>query len=225
MTPGSSSPPKENNFQCATEIIRSYKRISGASLNLNKSIVIPLYLSDPIPRWLVEASCKVAEIQEVITYLGCPIEHDITPSMEAAFLPGKVRKCLNHWANKVLSWDDKVILLKHVLRNIPTYHLLIFSLNKKGYDDLEQICRRFLWGSNPNGNGKKALIAWKEITWKKSEGGLDIRSFEDQTLALKMRCVSQILSSRQSEWVIIANSFIKATFCVGPEKKEWKGWS
>lgn len=40
--------------------IQSYLRI-GACLNLSKSIFIPLYLNGPIPRWMLNAGCKIAQ--------------------------------------------------------------------------------------------------------------------------------------------------------------------
>lgn len=51
------------------KVIRSYKRISWASLNLSKSIAIPFYMRGPIPRWLLEVGCNVVKRREVIIYL------------------------------------------------------------------------------------------------------------------------------------------------------------
>lgn len=89
----------ENNFQCVRDIIARYETIFGASLNLAKSIVIPMYLSGPIPTWLANFGCKIAAFREIITYLGCPISYGLTQGIEAEFLIGKVRKRLREWAN------------------------------------------------------------------------------------------------------------------------------
>lgn len=120
----------EENFRCVREVIRTYERISRACLNLSKSILIPLYMDGPIPQWLIGVGCKIAMHREVITYLDCPIGYGITASMEAKFLIGKVRKRLHHWENWLLSWDGKVVLLKHMRKAIPSYHLMVLSLNK-----------------------------------------------------------------------------------------------
>lgn len=73
----------EKNFQCVKEIIARYELISGVSLNLAKSIVIPMFLSRPVPVWLISAGCKIAAYREVITYLGCPIGYGLTQGIEA----------------------------------------------------------------------------------------------------------------------------------------------
>lgn len=83
---------KEENFKCIRDVIGVYERISGACLNLSKSMVIPLYLNGPLPPWLENSGCKVVKHREVITYLGCPVGYGITTSMEAEFLIGKVHK-------------------------------------------------------------------------------------------------------------------------------------
>lgn len=140
---------------------------------------MPLFISGPIPEWMLNAGCKVVAWREVINYLGCPIGYGVTPTQEADFLLGKVRKRLGHWANRMLSWNGKVVLLKHVLRTIPGYHLMALSLNNQGYKQLEKTCHIFLWGMNEQGKPKKALIVWEEITRPRAEGGLDIRPFAE----------------------------------------------
>lgn len=94
---------EEGNFNCATEVIKSSERIFGASLNLRKSMVIPLFLNRPMPRWLLDARYKIIGRREVITYQGYPVGHEIIVFMEAKFLLGKVQKRFNNWANIFLS--------------------------------------------------------------------------------------------------------------------------
>lgn len=118
-----------------------------------------------------------------------------------------------------------MVLLKHVRTCILSYHLLILSINKQGFQDLEQTCRQFLWGINLKEKTKKHLVAWKEIAKKKTESSLDIQPFEAQAQALKMRCVEQILNIRNCEWTILAKSFIYETLKVGLEKKERCQWN
>lgn len=91
-----------------------------------------------------------------------------------------------------------------VLKAIQSYHLMLMSLNKICYNKLKKVCRKFLWGTNDDGKPKKAIIAWNEITHTKEAGGLDIRTFELQALALKLRSVTQILQNRNVEWVWMA---------------------
>lgn len=46
----------------------------------------------------------------------------------------------------MLSMQGCLVLLCHVLQEIPIYHLMVLTLNKGGSDDLEQLCHEFVWG-------------------------------------------------------------------------------
>lgn len=75
----------KEDFIVAIDVIRTFERISGAQLNLEKYVLIQLDLSSNID-WFDRAGCKVTQPGEIVTYLGSPIGVDIN------FLLGKVRK-------------------------------------------------------------------------------------------------------------------------------------
>lgn len=145
--------------------------------------------------------------------------------MEANFLLGKVRKILRSWSNKMLTWDGKTAMLKHILWEIQGYHLLMLSLNQQGCEKLEKACRLFLWGTNEEGKAKKALISWDDISQPREEGGLDIRPFKQQAKALKMRKIAQVLEGRETKWIWIMEVLIKDALKSGPHKKDKNNWS
>ncbi|KAL3679036.1 hypothetical protein R1sor_021992 [Riccia sorocarpa] len=98
----------------------------------------------------------------------------------------KMMKKLKHWSNRLLSWLAKMILLCHVLAATPLYQLLSVELYKDGLDDLERLCRNFLWGWNEEGNPKKSLVAWERIAQSKEKGGLGWTRFKDMADTLNV---------------------------------------
>ncbi|KAL3700191.1 hypothetical protein R1sor_018213 [Riccia sorocarpa] len=60
----------EENFTNLTRTISDFEAISGARLNLTKSVVIPFNLPEA-PPWLVESGCQIVKPGEHIVYLGC----------------------------------------------------------------------------------------------------------------------------------------------------------
>lgn len=82
--------------------------------------------------YFMSAGCKISQLREVIVYLGYPISVKFTTSKEAKFLMGKVRKRVNHWSNRLLSLQGRLVLLKHVLRAMLVFHLMALNLNKEG---------------------------------------------------------------------------------------------
>lgn len=129
-------------FDRARAAIQIFENVSGAWLNVSKSVIVPL--SNPLPQeWHQTTGCKVLQENESMVYLGCLIGYHVTPLQETEFLLGKVRKCLFHWVNKSLSFAGKTILLCHVIRAIPIFHFMSMTINVKDFRMLEQICRNF----------------------------------------------------------------------------------
>lgn len=91
----------QTEFERAREAVQIFENISGACLNVCKSVIIPL--TNPRPQlWHQSTGCKILKDSETTVYLGCLIGYHVTPLQETKFLLGKVRKRLSHWANRCL---------------------------------------------------------------------------------------------------------------------------
>lgn len=134
----------EADFLAVKDVIQKFERISGAHLNLEKSVLInlkPSFSHDSF-EW---AGCRIAQLGEIFTYLGSLIGVSITPSSQILeFLLGKVKKRFSHWANRLVLFVGQAILLKHILRSIPTYHFMLLKLIGTGLKKMERVGREFL---------------------------------------------------------------------------------
>ncbi|KAL3694132.1 hypothetical protein R1sor_007783 [Riccia sorocarpa] len=74
----------------------------------------------------------------------------------------------------MLSWESRTVMARHILLAMPTYTLMVLGLTKEGFKVLNNVCRRFMWGSNKEGADKKALIAWEKICRGREDGGLRV---------------------------------------------------
>lgn len=72
--------------------------------------------------------CRIAKARKIISFLGCPIGVQISIDKETKYLMDKVRKRVSHWANKLLTLQGRVVLVKDVLQAIPIYHLMVLTL-------------------------------------------------------------------------------------------------
>lgn len=72
---------------------------------------------------------------------------------------GRVERWLDLWKSKFLSEGRKLILLRSVLSNLPTYYMSLFVAPKFVILALEKIIPRILWGSVDNAQ-KIHLIGW-----------------------------------------------------------------
>ncbi|KAL3686523.1 hypothetical protein R1sor_009097 [Riccia sorocarpa] len=83
----------EGNFKKAKRIIECFERISGARLNVAKSLIVPIGLKS-IPRWIFTMGCKVGAESEVWSYLGAPIGVGVQEEQVEAFMLEKLTKKL-----------------------------------------------------------------------------------------------------------------------------------
>lgn len=151
--------------------IRMFELASRACLNVRKSIIIPI--TYPLPQeWCHRTGCRIFLPREMMSYLGCLIGFNVTTAQEIEFLMGKVRKWLSH-----LSFVERIVLRRHVIRAMQVYHFMSMSLNPKSYKMLEEVSRNFLWGKGPGEQKKKSLVAWDKIAQSRAEGGLGFDMF------------------------------------------------
>lgn len=193
----------KTEFEIACAAIHTYETISGAFLNVGKSVIVPLL--NPQPQdWFVDVGFKVLQPGESTIYLGCLIGFHVSPTQEIDFLIGKVCKRLSHWANWSLSFAGRSVLLRHVICAMPIYHLMTISLNTQGFKELEGISRDLLWGMNELGDLKKPLVAWADTTLYKVEGGVGIENLHSTSLTFKMRWCTRLCTDEDSAWVLLA---------------------
>ncbi|KAL3685807.1 hypothetical protein R1sor_003829 [Riccia sorocarpa] len=89
----------ERNFRSLQHTIGRFKAISGAKLNLNKSLIMPL-APGGLPPWVYHTWCEIAHPGVSFKYLGiatsCPVnEKQITEGIVK-----KMEKKLTHWTNR-----------------------------------------------------------------------------------------------------------------------------
>ncbi|KAL3697371.1 hypothetical protein R1sor_011447 [Riccia sorocarpa] len=151
---------EEAQFDKLKEVIRDFEVASGASLNLQKSIVMQMRPGPP-QMWMEDSGCEVAGPGKKFVYLGVSTSTPIDEKTIADEIVQKMLKKLKHWSNRLLSWPSKTILLRHVLAATPLYQLLSVGLSKDGLEALERLCRNFLWGWNEEGR----ILEGEDVEW------------------------------------------------------------
>ncbi|KAL3699252.1 hypothetical protein R1sor_017274 [Riccia sorocarpa] len=214
----------ERNFSNLRTTIARFERISGASLNVNKSIILPMDMLR-LPSWLHNTGCKILVGRDEVTYLGIKAGAEATEATHARDLAERLKKRLSHWSNKFLSWPNRVTLLRHVLRAVPAFQFLGIGLNPDGYHQLEGICRTFMWGSKTDGRAKTPLIAWECLTKPFSEGGLQYKPFAAMAEALKLRQVARLLQGETNEWIQMLRHFLSTAMSRQTSRREYLTWT
>ncbi|KAL3681393.1 hypothetical protein R1sor_024349 [Riccia sorocarpa] len=120
---GVSIAASEVNFLSMKTTIECFERISGASLNLSKSVILPMAM-ERLPTWIHEQGCRIMEGNERVSYLGYQAGLHMQEKDFTRDIVDKMARKLSHWTGRFLTWPAKVVLLQSVVRAIPTYQFL-----------------------------------------------------------------------------------------------------
>ncbi|KAL3684967.1 hypothetical protein R1sor_002989 [Riccia sorocarpa] len=206
----------ESQFNRLREVIADFEEISGAKLNLSKSLIMPIRPTTP-PEWVQATGCDVAYTGRNFLYLGVSTSNPVNEAEITKQISKKVVKRLTHWSNRLLSWPARVILLRHVLASTPLYQLLSVGVEQKGLEGIEALCRHFLWGWQKQENPKAALVAWERIAQGREAGGLGWTPLIVKAKALQLRNLMKIMAGANAEWCSLAKSLVLRTL----RRKAW----
>ncbi|KAL3685851.1 hypothetical protein R1sor_003873 [Riccia sorocarpa] len=129
------------------------------------------------------------------------------------------------WSNRWLSWSGRIVLAQKILPSPPAYVLMTFGLSKKGYKQLEDVWRTFIWGTRDDGRPKKSAIAWDILQRSKLQGGAQVLKLQLHSEAVKVRQISKILEGNTDSWTDIARGFLLRSLASGKQRTEMRKWT
>lgn len=95
-------------------------------------------------------------------YLGVPILHKKISKQTYHYVLDKVNQQLSSWKAKNLSFAGRVTLEKSALQALPTYVMQTVKLPKTLCDEVDRVCRGFIWRDNYQAK-KTHLIGWDSL--------------------------------------------------------------
>lgn len=115
----------------------------------------------------------------------------------------KVRKAVEGWKARVLSFGGRITLIKYVLLSFPIYTLASSTAPQTVIRRINTLMAQFLW--NVRGEGRTHWVSWDEVCTPTESGGLGIRSIATIREALHAKSVRFILHGN-SLWARYATS-------------------
>ncbi|XP_070057899.1 uncharacterized protein [Nicotiana tomentosiformis] len=107
---------------------------------------------------------------------------------------------VKNWTSNFLPYAGRLQLIKSVLIAIQSFWSQIFPLPKKIILKIETICKRFLWTGQTKGNNK-VLVAWKQLCWPKSAGGLNITDILTWNRAAILKQLWNLCKKKDRLWI------------------------
>ena len=141
--------------------------------------------------------CGVADLP--FTYLGVPVGCNMSRVTAWHSVVEKFKSTLSHWKARTFSVGGRLLLLKAVLGNLPTYYLSIYKIPVTVEKSLEALRRNFFLGGDLD-ERKMSWVAWRKCLAKKELGGLGIGSIYALNRALLFKWVWRFQSQPHDLW-------------------------
>ena len=179
--------------------IRHFGDCSGLKISLSKSSFFSVGINE-MDLETIKGITGFPQGSFPFKYLGIPVAGSRLSIAQYSPFIDKISNSINAWAGATLSYAGRTELIRSVLQGVECYWLSILPIPAGVKAKIVQLCRNFLWSGKCTTN-KRPLVAWRDVTLPKSEGGLGIRNSKAWNKALLSRTLWDIQAKKDSLWV------------------------
>ncbi|XP_026454411.1 uncharacterized protein LOC113355700 [Papaver somniferum] len=202
---------------CLFKLIDKYQHSSGQMINKTKS------------KCLIDGTYSTRK-QQISSIAGMDISNLPDKYLGIILAPGRVttemvwpivlmlQSKLAAWKGRLLSFHDRLILVKTVLCSYPLYNMAVYKWPSSVIKICEKLIRNFLWSGDGEVRKYKTL-SWKKICVPYIEDGLGIRRLEVLNKILLMKMMWKLVYS-SDEWALFFTAKFKDKYGVWFPK--WK---
>lgn len=108
-----------------------------------------------------------------VRYLGIPLDSNRISRTDCNLLLDNMRKRIDGWHNRSLSFAGRLQLIASVLNSLNVYWASIFILPHGICDDIDKLLKCFLWKTDGRRSSRYS-VAWKEVCMQKRRGVLGL---------------------------------------------------
>ncbi|XP_026398917.1 uncharacterized protein LOC113294756 [Papaver somniferum] len=193
------------NIGNLVKLLKDYQQSSGQIVSMEKS------------KCFVGGTSE-ARKNQIAEYFGMSLSKFPDKYLGVNLVPGKIKsshvwECVEAlqskmpgWMGKMLSFQERLILVKHVLCSIPIYNMSVYKWLRKVLSACDRIIRNSLWSGDPS-KKKLLTVKWEEINAPFAEEGLGLRILKDINKSLLMKLTWK-MQNDEDEWA----KFFQAKF-------------
>ncbi|CAN1131720.1 Putative ribonuclease H protein At1g65750 [Linum perenne] len=132
-------------------------------------------------------------------YLGLPLGVRTASRLLWEPVVATVRKRLDTWKAKLLSFGGRLTLLKSVLAQLPIYYMSLFQAPVYIVKELERMQNKFFW-EGCGAERRPHLVKWEMVKEPKCRGGLGVLDLRKMNLALLGKWSWRFATERNAWW-------------------------
>ncbi|WVZ77498.1 hypothetical protein U9M48_025357 [Paspalum notatum var. saurae] len=180
-------------------LLEIFGNASGLVTNLNKCSLSTIAADEELTGSIAGVlGCKVTPFPFV--YLGLPLSSKALPKICMHGLVEKVAKKLPVSHGPLMSRSGRLVWIKSVLMAMPVFAMMANSLPAWVKDDIDSICRKFLWAGSDRSVRGRCLVAWPAVTRPFDLGGLGVPDLRFSNFALQARWLWLQRTDEQRVW-------------------------
>ncbi|KAL3691150.1 hypothetical protein R1sor_004801 [Riccia sorocarpa] len=186
--------PHQDSVERLFQFLNEVETASGGRVNWRKSKMLIVGSTRKFPRWTSNLGVQLVEATEVTRYLGAPLTTVWRGAENGELLLKSIKDKVSGFASPLLSFETRLLILKHWIFPVVTHQLMTTSFKKAMVKKFEKIFREFLWSQDPAGKLKKSLLSWEVLKLPMRRGGLGIFSFHEFQQAMFCRLILKALA-------------------------------
>jgi hypothetical protein len=178
--------PDAREARAIRELLRVFGEASGLHTNLAKCSITPIYGSDvSLPQLQQILWCLMSEFP--ITYLGLPLSTRKIPKARIQATIDSVALRLPPCHGSLMAKSGRLVWIKSVLAAVRIYATIADGLPPWAREEIDSICRRFLWTGTEGSVHGKCMVAWPAVCRPTDLSGLGVPDLHLTGIALQAR--------------------------------------
>ena len=128
------------------DILKDYEEASGQKINKTKTALFFSKAIDAAIKNNIKDAWGVQEIMQYEKYLGLPSFVGKGKKASFNYIKERVWRKIQGWEGKLLSQAGREVLIKSIIKAIPTYTMGCFKFLLGLCNEIEVMIKKFWWG-------------------------------------------------------------------------------
>lgn len=191
-------PANESQLENLKNLLLHFSAYTGLGVNFQKSIMVPINtLQHKMEILANNLGCDIGYFP--FTYMGLPLTLTKPRLEDFAPILKRIDKRLMG-CSTLLSYGDKLVLIKVVFTSLPTFFMSTLALPAGILEQINKYLRSCFWRKYGMKNRGSALISWDKVCLPKDRGGLGVLNLAIHNKCLLMKHIHKFFSS-DLHWV------------------------
>ncbi|XP_026378636.1 uncharacterized protein LOC113273082 [Papaver somniferum] len=198
------------------DLLGSYQRASGQTVCRQKS---KIYYGGGSSSWCnyIASYLGMSVATFPDRYLGVQIMPGIVRYRHISNVVENIRNQLAGWRGRLLSFHDRIVLVKSVITSYYIHNMVIYKWPRKFILQCERAIRNFIWSGDSNIN-RVVVVAFDKICCPFMEGGLGLTRMATMNETLIMKLWWKIRNSTKKGALFLKAKLFDRKGCIKTSK-------